>query len=270
MFSIYSQFFNVEKMGFDWRGAITNWSNFLIEGEQISIAVNQSDDNSLELIREFCKTIQKNINFTITSINIPYTDPAFDGKGKNEALKLCKESFCILLDCDERIDPSDRKKWEFWARTLDNDQIADAMFIPVIDLFHDKNNFKSVGTKWYIHKNRPYLHRGVVNFAYRKDKSIDITRSDTCELLREDDNLAFTVSPIPHVLSDINKLNFVKNLNLPLVIHLGWVEKQQRLKQSNFWTPVWNKRNGWEVEKKKTLEQLDLIPYYPHNLKLNY
>ena len=64
------------------------------------------------------------------------------------------------------------------------------MFIPVVDLCKGEDYYKSIGFKWYMHKQG--LKRGVWPYAKLNNGKIDVNKSDTCELLDEDDNLVQT------------------------------------------------------------------------------
>lgn len=275
MFSIYSSFFNVEKMKFDWRDAIKNWLEFLNNSGELSIAVNTSEDKTFELVGEFIKKIKQENHRNLTKIvlteaSIPYDDPEFDGKLKALALSKCTEPFCILLDCDERIIPSMRTTWKQVAKLLENNGNIDALFIPVIDLFGDEKHYKSefhLGSKWYLHKNRPELTRGVVNFAYRDDGSIDTSKSDTCELIYKDGNVLVRAHPIlmpgvPHFLV----VGQMQGGEVPFVYHLGWLDKEQRLRQSQFWQPVWKNRNKADIKPEMTLLEMENVRKYTHGL----
>jgi hypothetical protein len=169
---------------------------------------------------------------------------------------------------DEVIPLWSQPAWDGVMGALEQDYSGvEALFVPTIDLFHDVNNMKSMGQKWYVHLNLQYLERGPVVFARRPDGTIDITKSDTCELINSATfELAKTSYLVDPRLSDDMKLRMIREGQLPVVIHLGWLNKEQRLRQSEFWTPVWNARNGTEVEHSKTMEELNSIEYKPHGL----
>lgn len=254
-------------MGFPWRETLQNWSSFLQDGGQIVIAVNTSNDNTFEDVSEFVKTLNTSIEYTIFKTDTSYDDPLFDGKIKNEALRRCNRQFCTLLDIDEVLPLSNRKAWSQAMTWLVPYAGYEALLLPVIDLYHTEKYYKSIGSKWYLHLNSPHLQRGRVKFAERPDGTTDIQRSDTCELITQDGNLAFSGAIGGGQLDKGQLLFLMETGQVPYVIHLGWLNKQQRLRQSAFWAPVWNARNGAEVEKPITENDLDKIPYYLHNLK---
>lgn len=270
-FSIVSSWFNVEKMKFDWRGALENWLTFLRGTGEIVIAVNTSQDDSPKLIREWVNNfkIDNPTNFTkiqIIDIEIPYTDPAFDGKGKAAATDKATERFVILLDCDERLVPGSRESWLRMAIELETSKY-DGFLVPVIDLIEDDKKYKSIGSKWYIHKNLPYITRGVVEWAYREDGTIDKTKSDTCEAINRESGQLISAIPILMMeLPDWMKVAQMESGEVPFVYHLGFLDLEQRLRQSEFWRPVWDLRDGASKESEMTLEKLQAIPKARHNL----
>ena len=262
--SIYTSAYNLISMRFDWQATLTNWQRFLGPGGQIVIAVNTSTDDTLKALQDYA--LAHPGNWIIFPTDIPYTDPLFDGLIKNEALRRCKGDFCTLLDMDEVLPLSNRAAWDKAMEILGSTGY-DALFLPVIDLFHDDKSYKALGQKWYLHKNRPYLKRGRVAFAARADGTTDITKSDTCELIQTNGSLANAAHL--NVLSfdeDYRLLHMRGNL-IAYVVHTGWLNKQQRLRQSAFWAPVWNARDGSTVEKPLELADLDKIPHKLHGLK---
>jgi len=275
--SIYTSVYNLNKMGFDWRATLDNWTRFLNGEGQICIAVNTSEDDTLEALTKCAEELSRGagngVEYTIFSTSIPYSNPLFDGMIKNEALRRCTRGFCTLLDIDEVLPLSNREAWG-WAITNLGRMAPDALFVRVIDLFHDEGHYKGMGQKWYLHKNRPYLKRGRVNFAARADGSTNIDKSDTCELICEDGSLAHAVGPIrtngyhrPGETEEQRVLSEMTANLVPYVVHLGWLNKQQRIRQSAFWAPVWSARDGTKVEKPLGEDDLEKIPYYPHNLR---
>jgi len=60
MFSIYSVFFNVQKMGFDWKGAIDNWTRFLNQSDQrtTSVPLHGRREIGVGLLRKILQDIE--------------------------------------------------------------------------------------------------------------------------------------------------------------------------------------------------------------------
>lgn len=272
MFSIYGMMFNVEKMKFDWRDAIENWDQFLQTNGEIVIAVNKSEDKSLELIKDFTSKIKfknpySDTRFKILDVDIPYSDPEFDGKCKDAALKQCTNEYCILLDCDERIVQDNTEAWSYYRNKLAMNENIDAYLIPSIDLHKDYKNYSKIGFKFYLHRNKPNIGRGVVKWAYREDGSIDIKKSDTTELKYRDSGelvkCQYTIMP---ELPDFIKVGQLQSGNSPFVYHLSTLDIEQRMRQNAFWEPVWQNRDKSEVKTQKTIEELKKMSYFSHNL----
>ena len=275
MISIYSSFFNVERMSFPWRDTLKNWLTFLDGRGEIVIAANTSTDGTPDLVEKFFKEFHENNfgNGTITKVirtEIPYEDPAFDGKIKAAALSVCSQPFCTLLDCDERLVPQQRAQWFKLTRELEMNLSIDAIMVPVIDAFQDEKHYmcggQSLVQKWYLHRNSPNITRGVVRWAYRENGSIDIGKSDSCELIYKDSGelvrAAGLLAPLPHFM----QVSSLSSGETPFVWHLGYLDKQQRIKQDEFWQPVWQNRDKSDVKTAKKIDELEKIQYYPHRL----
>jgi len=267
--SIYASVFNLSKIGFDWKSTLTNWTAFLRGHSQIVIAVNTSTDSTYEDICSFICELKKDprnqTDYQVVKTDIPFENPLFDGLIKNEALKKCTREFASLLDIDEVIPLSTRAAWE-GAMDFLSRSTYDALLIPSIDLFHDEKHYKNCGAKWYLHKNRPHIMRGRVGFAAREDGTTDISRSDTCEATYTNGDLVRHTSLLDPRFPDDLKLQYMAQGGIPYVFHLGWLNREQRLKQSAFWVTHWNRRNGSEVVKTLTDSDLDKIEYRQHGL----
>ena len=272
-YSIASSWYNVEKMRFAWREALENWLSFLSNDGQLVIAINTSEDDSPTLVRDWVKKWQaehlsSTTKIDIIDIAIPYTDPAFDGKGKAAAQAACTEPFVILLDCDERLVPSMRRAWDRLAVELDRSPY-EAFLVPVVDLMGDEEHAKSAGAKWYLAKNLPHLTRGVVKHAWNEDGvSFRTDVSDSCELIhRETGELARTASIMAPGLSSYMIVAALEGGETPFVHHLGWLDYEQRLRQSAFWRPIWDQRAGTPgKEPSLALQTLHDMPRFRHSL----
>lgn len=267
MFSIYTTLYNLKNGFIDWKSALDNFTSF---ADEVVVGIFSSDIRTSNLINCYVRSNEriKSGECKIKLVNSESTleDLDFDGKLKNAALKRCTQPYCILLDADERIDVKDKFNWQIWADYLFRSPSVDALLIPVFDLYNSDKEYKSVGTKWYLHKNLPYLHRGIVNFAKKENGKVDTNKSDTCELLSFDDKLC-GASLITGNLTP----SYIQANNIPKVWHLGWLDKEKRLKSNAFWQPIWNNRAGEEVKNIiHSKERLDRIEYWPHKLKLWY
>ena len=259
-YSLYTSCFNIVKNNFNyWQDTIPKWLEFINYGEngEIVIAINKSEDKTLEVIKDKFKEYSC-IKFVES--NFDYNDYAFDGKIKNTALQNCVNEICIALDLDEYPSPN-KNSWENIASQFLNSNF-EAVFIPVIDLCKSEKYIKSIGSKWYMHKQG--LNRGVWDQAKLENGKIDIKRSDTCELLNKDGDLCLAI-PLVRELS----LGLIKKYDLPFIVHLGWLNWQDRRNQNKTWQPVWSNRAGFEVEdimhEEKTFDQIEVLE---HNLNI--
>jgi hypothetical protein len=273
MISIYTSAYNLISMGFSWKDTFTHWLAFLKNSGQIVVAVNTSTDDTAAKVRAFFDQYVAEHPWCVTKINvveaeIPYTDREFDGKLKALALSHCTEPYAILLDCDEIIPPHQRNLWMGMVRELENRRNIDALLVPVIDLIGDEQHFKSIGSKWYLHRNTPNITRGVVGFARREDGTFDTSKSDSCEAIYKDSGELVRAGPIlTPSLPDFLKLTNLESGETPYVIHLGWINLEQRLKQTEFWKPHWENREGKpDSQPKTTLADLEKIRRLRHGL----
>lgn len=269
--SIYTSLYNAQKMSFDWKGALQNWISFLDRSGEIVIIVNTSEDDTLSAVREFAKTavlLPSQVLLKVIEASISYSDPAFDGKLKALALSHCTQPFAMLLDIDELLVPGQKKLWLNLARELEMNRSFDAFLVPVVDLIGDEQHFRSIGSKFYIHRNDPNITRGVHKQAYREDGSFDKTKSDSTEAIYVDTqevvrSKSILVTGLPPFLI----IGYLEGGEVPFVIHTGWVNMEQRLKQAAFWRKIWDIRDGGHSkEPELTLADLEKIPRYKHNL----
>lgn len=268
--SIYSSAFNLIKNNFDYIGAIKNFTSF---ADEVVIAVNESEDETFVKL----KSLEHDFfNLKIIATNFSYDDPLLDGKIKNAALRQCSKSFLIGLDLDERIPSRHYHRWHLMCHQLQNSEY-DAFLIPSINLWGSlytvKKDYKSNLTfKWYLHKNLKSLKRGPVDFAMKPDGYIDTSKSDTCELVYEDNSLVkakyITLPNMPHLLE-----HYFKKLDESLiyVFHLGYVDFQNRVdRNKNFWYSHWRTESNGEPPKHKV--HMDVNEFNEeterHNLRL--
>lgn len=233
MISVYSTLFNVEKDLFDIKDALKNWSKY---ADEIVIATVKGQS------RRVCEALSNHgVKTIVVGTEITLDDPLFDGKLKNEALQNCSNEIVIQQDFDERLG-GNIDLWNGLGAFLKRDP-AKAFMLPVVDLYKDVDHYKSVGFKWYLHK-KTGCYRGVVNFAQRTDGTINTEKSDTCELINEFGDL----------VSSYMDNRFLTNLdpswdiNMPHIIHLGYLDIDKRVENNKFWGPVWTARNGQDVD----------------------
>lgn len=249
--SIYTSLYNLQRSPFDWKASIRRFSVF---ADEVVVGTSRhTDDVTLVDLQNFVAgSVNDNFNVKLVVVDVPFTDYDFDGRIKNAALQECTGDVCTLLDADEYIPLRFRSVWRQFASELEylsDVQGIKAFMFPVIDLYEDTAHACGVGSKWYMHVNSRELRRGVVGFARVAGGYIDITRSDTCELIDKDGNLVKSA----HVLSRPNGsgnaqyARLIKEANVPFVVHTGWLNRASRDMQNAFWHPVWEKRAGKSV-----------------------
>jgi hypothetical protein len=99
-----------------------------------------------------------------------------------------------------------------------------------------------------MHKDR--LYRGIVNFAKKQDGKIDTDKSDTCELIDANGNLVQT-------LMFDNSIEKLREGETPYVFHYWAVNEGQRIKQNEFWQPVWSNRAGKNIDTKTDFSKIE-------------
>jgi hypothetical protein len=153
----------------------------------------------------------------------------------------------IQQDLDERLGGL-VSEWEKLGEALLLSNTPISYMVPVIDLYKDYNHHKSVNKKWYFHR-KTNTYRGPVNFAKKEGGLIDITKSDSCELIDQNGDL------VRYYIAD----DFCDNFDIREVhcIHLGYLDLEKRIKNNKFWKPHWESRCGEPVEVATTLEKLE-------------
>lgn len=272
MLSIYTSAFNIEKMQYDWELAFIN---FLAIADELVIAVNTSEDNTVDLINDWGAEIAQNrpeMAFQIVFTDFLYDDPDLDGKIKNAALQATSQPYKLGLDLDESINSKFKDQLKNLTSYFLHDK-TDCIMLPVINLYKDRERFKDIGQKFYFH--RTGLKRGTVNFAKRKDGSHDINKSDSCELLEINGELPRCMYLIHPEANDQDKLNIIKQNNLPFIVHSGLLDLEKKaLRNKKFWEKMWNVENGSEdVELPKSVQEIEekekLVEGHLHGLQLD-
>jgi hypothetical protein len=239
--SSYTSAFNLIKNEFDWEKALLN---HLSISEETVVAVNTSEDDTLEVLKKFSEKSGGRIKIVTTDFS--YSDPDLDGKVKNAALQATSHKYKLGLDLDEMVNPNQRDSWAGLVNFLDSYTEAQAFFVPVVDLYKNKHEYKSIGQKWYLHGGG--LYRQTVNFAKNPDGTHDTDRSDSCELTDKNGDLVSAYNVLANGISDEEKLNQIASNDLPHVIHLGHLNLRKRvLRNRNFWRNHWKVQSGRDV-----------------------
>jgi hypothetical protein len=259
MISLASSAFNIESNDFDIQSAIKNWE---LHVDEIVISTIPSDDNSLNIL----KSLKCSKPIKIIEEDFSLEDPEFDGKLKNSAHQNCSNEIIIQCDLDERLG-GDPQLWRDYSESLLNSKDLKALLLPVIDLYGSYYEYSSINKKWYMAK-REGTKRGVVSFARKEDGKIDIEKSDTCELLDENDNL------VPYIdicdQYNIDPLKYCQSHN-PFIWHLGYIDIDRRSKINSWWKPHWESRKGESVEDIKISQKdLEQVETHKHNIQIDF
>ncbi len=253
-YSLYSSAFNVIDNQFDYESHIDNFCEFIKDDGEVVIMINKSVDDSYERIRALKS---KYSNLVVFGSNVSYDDPGMDGQIKNLALQETEETpIKIHMDLDELLVLSQRPAFEAVCSSLLNSNYQAAM-VPVINLYKDLYHYKDIGFKWRIHKEG--LYRGVVNFAKNPDGTHDITKSDGCELIDSNGNLVNSAYLIDPSYSDVNKLDFIRQYDVPYILHCGLIDlKKKVIRNKNFWANHWKVESGRDVDIPTTEQELEI------------
>lgn len=264
MFSIYTSIYHIEKHNFPWRQSLENFIEFIGPDGELTIAINKSEDNTLQIIKDF---VADKSNVKIIETSFGYDDIEMDGKIKNAALQATTKPVKIQMDADEIIPLSQKPKWEMYARELLKNQQIDCLMIPTLDIFGSMDKIRSdtqIGQKFRMHKEGFY--RGVISSARRGDK-IDTSMSDTCEIIDVNGNLARCSSFVSPIV--LNPMFADQLSDYIFTVHLGYLSFEHRLNINNkLWSSHWRLRSGHEENVITSIDQLDKYPLIFHNLSL--
>ena len=269
MFSIYTTLYNVTKNKFDVDGALNNFCRF---AEEVCVAVptNDLEDNTMEGLEAWrARVASSKYNSVLKIVECPdirFSDNEFDGKLKNAALQATSNPVKINMDGDERIPLSHASQWRNFAQILLGSQF-DALFVPSVDLWGNPEFIRSnhrVGLKWRMHKAG--LYRGVVNFARLPNGKIDTTKSDTCELINANGDLASTAMICNQEW--LNPAQASELINTIYTLHYGYLDFDYRININGFWKPRWEDRSGKTENVTLQREDLEREPVVRHNLPL--
>lgn len=263
MFSIYTSLYHVEKHNFPWQESIDNFVKFIEDDGELVIAINKSEDNTLNIIKNY---VEKYKNVKIIETNFSYSDIEMDGKIKNAALQATTKDLKIQMDADEYVPLTQRQKWIEYGDELLKSPI-ECLMIPTLDLYGSKDRIKSnsqIGLKFRMHKKG--LSRGVWKEA-RRGNHINTSMSDTCELLRQDGNLAYSQSVIPSIY--LNPLFCSSLKDYIFTVHLGYLSMEHRININNkLWADHWQLRSGHQENVATKIEELANEPTIYHNLPI--
>jgi len=263
MFSIYTSLYHIEKHSFPWRPSLENFVSFVGPEGEVVVAVNKSEDNTLEIIKEFAA---QNPTVKIVETNYEYSDITMDGKIRDAALQATTKPVKIQMDADEIIPLSNKAKWVEYANNLLNSK-AVCFMIPSVDVYGSMDKIRAnhpIGVKFRMHKEG--FKRGVWKNAWRADK-INTSLSDSCELLDQFDELIQGTHIVNQM--DLHPLFCANLANFPYVLHLGYLSFEHRLNINNkLWKSHWELRSGRPENVITSKEVLDSEIVISHNLPI--
>lgn len=254
MFSIYTSCYNLESGLFDWERTLTQFSDW---AEEVVIGTTSySIDNTVNILKSYCSDKSKT---RLVVTDFPLNSPTFDGDIKNAALQQTTQPAKILLDLDETVPLSQKHLWVKYWNLLENSNY-ECLLIPSVNLCGSMETYKDIAYKFYLHKGG--LKRGVWKHARKANGAIDITKSDSTEILTDSNDLAKCCS-LP------NDIETLRKGETPYVLHKWAVNFDTRIGQNQFWRPIWRCRAQEEVNDiildKSALEK---IPVFEHKLKI--
>ena len=261
MLSVYTTLFNVIKNSFPWEDNVENFTKF---ADEVVIAVNKSEDDTLSIVNFFAKD---HPNVKVVETNYKYDNIAFDGLVKDAALQATTQPVCIQMDADETFVHSQKPKWEYYAKELLNSSF-DCYMVPSIDLYGSIDKIRAnqrIGLKFRMHKRG--LKRGIWKAAWRGEK-IDTGMSDTTELINQNNDLCNATSIVPEQSlfpifnSELNKYIYT--------VHLGFLSFDHRISiNKSLWAAHWELRSGHKENVATDLFSLENVPTIKHNLILD-
>lgn len=263
--SIYFYFFNVNKMGYDYKSVIANFCAF---ADEVVCATIPCEDGTRESLAEMEKQYP---NFKVVETDIKLSDNRFDGKLKTAALKATTNIIKIIADGDERFPLWQKPLWEKHYETLliSKQDGVDGMMVPVLDLWGSPDKIridKNIGLKFRIHLDT-IKSRGVIPEAELYDGYFNTKMSDSTEALNEYGQLGRFISIVsPHYLHPLFSRNLIET---PFVVHFGYLDLKHRAeKVAPFWKPHWEARSGHEEDVDTSENSLKQYPTIDHGLPI--
>ena len=268
--NIYSSAFNLITHQFEFENSISSFCKF---ADNVCISVNTSKDNTYDELSKLTKQFK---NLHLTQTDISYKDPLLDGKIKNEALQFAETfrgDYFVGLDLDEEIDPEKREDWQQFARLFLDFYENEALLIPSVNLWGSRETVRwdysnNKAYKWYLHKRG--LNRGPIKQGIKKNGFLDISKTDGCEILSKDGDLAKTIridQELDHVTDCKEYYQRIKE-DYIYVLHNSFADFNRRLaKVHGFWKSHWELcSQGENVNVIDKLSELSKISVVEHGL----
>lgn len=231
--SLATSAFNIVKNNFDIEGAIANWSNYV---DEIIIGTIDSEDDTLEILGQLRDSLD--IPIKIVKNDFDTSNPDFDGRIKDSAHQAASHEIVAQVDLDERMGGKPEIWRELAEQLFDNRNSFKSVMIPSVDLWGSYYEYSEINFKWYL-SVREGTHRGVVSFA-QTENGFDGKKSDSCEILDENDNLVQSVNVVER--SGFRDSLLYCQAHMPFVWHLGYLELDRRVEiNKNLWKGRWDK-----------------------------
>jgi hypothetical protein len=274
MFSIYTSAFNIVKNKFSYEEAFDNYLSF---AEEVIVSTRKdNEDSTIEVLNKYTNKYKK-FKYVISNDDISH--PYFHGRLRDLALQSCSQEFCIGLDIDELVPVWQKYNWISLARNLSFCDF-DAYLVPILNLWGSYETIRwdkdfNYGDKWAIHKNiKGKIKRGPVKFGIRDDGTIDVDKSDTCELIYENGDLVRSYPIITNRNGNLNQYLF-ECMNKIFIYHIGYADFDRRVNiNKTFWYDQLKLRSGNRQEEsidKYTPTNKDILlnkQLIKHNLPL--
>jgi len=270
--SAYVSAFNLLQNGFDYEDALTDMIAFF---DEVVVAVNTSEDGTLAALQALAAAPESVGKLRVISTSFRYDDVTFDGAVKNAALQACTQEDAanrvyIQMDMDEIAPLSQRALWRVVAQQLLADPYTQCYMFPSVDLWSSMDTIradKSIGLKFRMHKSG--LSRGVWKHAWViPGKRFDTSRSDSCELLTPEGDLACAVAVTP--FNPITPAVIGLLRDYPHTLHTGYVSYEQRVRVNNaIWAAHWPLRSGHPEKVATKVDELRDVPLVKHGLSLS-
>jgi len=266
--SVYTQVYNAEKYNINYVQPIQNYLDFLDDNDEIVVAINQSDDDTYNLVNDAIKNIKARSSKKTKIFTIPtdysYSDIEFDGKVKNAALQASNKPVKVQMDIDEYFDLNQKENWRIVADSLNEDRTPDCYLVPSIDLWGSLDKIRKnviIGRKFRIHKSG--FFRGVAHFARMEDGTIDTSMSDSCELIDSKGVIPMCQNLCPEQYLAPEMCKYLPFFTL----HTGYVSHSYRENIDKFWSKHWQLRcGGRKKDEPKTVENLGSEEVMEHGL----
>ncbi len=157
--------------------------------------------------------------------------------------------------------------WDRYAQNLLLDPNTDCYLFPSVDLWGSPLTIradKPIGVKFRMHKGG--LKRGVWRAAWAADgKHFDTSRSDSCELLDSNGDLARSIPVVPSYCLQPTCTDLLRDF--PYTLHFGYVDFTRRVKVNKaIWADHWVLRSGHEESVATEVGQLIKEPVIKHAL----